>query len=182
MNRLVTGFSAFGSITDNPSAHLAEHYGGPFRVLEVSYAAVDRLIDELVDSDWDQVIFLGVAAQATTMRLELNGRNRVGITPDVAGVVAGPGVIDPSGPPKLDSDLWKSGFEELTAKEPSITFSTDAGDYLCNYTLYQARLRLPNIKTGFLHVPTADTCPLGEQMRLLHLILDVLDVTSTPRT
>ncbi|MFQ3677000.1 MAG: hypothetical protein SNJ74_03555 [Fimbriimonadaceae bacterium] len=170
MRLLITGFGPFGNVEDNPSAWLAERLGPPFRILDVSYGAVDALVEELAADPPDALLLMGVAAGSERMRLETTGRNHVGAVADVEGIVAGPGPIDPFGPPQLGSTLWRAPvfFEENEMWEPSV----DAGSYLCNYALYRCLRSLPGAAVGFLHVPLPDQMPLERQLEVGRTIVD----------
>jgi pyrrolidone-carboxylate peptidase len=159
MSVLVTGFGAFLGFSENPSGVLAEDLGG--QVLEVSFAAVDEFMDGL--GAFDAWLQIGLAAKARTMLYETVGRNFVSSVPDVRGMVAGPGVIDPMGPPALAATLWHGRSVECEDVLPS----TDAGGYMCNYLLYRALRRWPERRIGFLHVPQCAAMPLERQRELV---------------
>jgi pyroglutamyl-peptidase len=166
MSLLVTGFGSFLDHGENPSSVLAQCLGG--QELEVSYAAVDEFLDGL--GAFDAWLQLGLAARATTMLYETVGRNFVGDVPDVRGVVAGPGVIDPMGPPALAATLWHARAVECEDVRPS----TDAGGYMCNYVLYRALSRWPDRRIGFLHVPPFAVMSFERQRDLVARALETV--------
>jgi pyrrolidone-carboxylate peptidase len=166
MSVLVTGFGAFWGISENPSGVLAEGLGG--QVLEVSFAAVDEFMDGL--GAFDAWLQIGLAAKAETMLCETVARNFVSSVPDVRGMVAGPGVIDPMGPPALAATLWHGRSVECEDVLPS----TDAGGYMCNYLLYRALRRWPERRIGFLHVPPFAAMPLERQRELVLQTLETV--------
>lgn len=170
MRLLVTGFGPFGDVGDNPSAWLAERLGTPYRILEVSYTAVDDFVEELQADPPDALLLMGVASGAERMRVETTGRNLTGSIPDVEGRLAGPGPIDPTGPPQLGATLWRAPefFETNDLWETSV----DAGSYLCNYALYRCLQALPNVSVGFLHVPLPDQVPLERQLEVVRTLVD----------
>lgn len=172
MRVFVTGFGPFGEVTDNPSAFLAEHSGYPFKVMEVSYAAVDEELEKLAKENFDTLVMLGIAKDATELRLESLARNHVGETPDVRGVVAGPGAIDPDGPPQIHASLWTK--DKGLRGRPTREMSQDAGSYLCNYALYQALRKFPEKSVGFIHVPSFDMMDSDLQLAELAEILAFL--------
>lgn len=92
---LVTGFGPFGDIAENPSQHLAESCGEEFRILPVSYAAVDQFVEELRANAPERLLLLGAHGRAEPLHIELVAHNRIGDKADVDGVVAGPGRSTP---------------------------------------------------------------------------------------
>ncbi len=151
MRVLTTGFGPFGRFDSNPSAWLVEQCGRPHVVLPVSYAEVDRHVAGLDASTFDILVMVGVHGRARKMRLEQTARNTVGAHPDVDGHIAGPGLIDPLGPPlvktRLSSEAWWPGAEAV------FTRTDDAGAYLCNWIFYRAASRFQDRCFGFVHVP-----------------------------
>jgi pyroglutamyl-peptidase len=163
---LVTGFGPFLGHESNPSGILAEEVGG--LVLEVSYRAVDAFLDGLDPASFDTCLAIGLSAKGREPVIETVGRNWVGSVPDVTGMVCGPGVIEPAGPPALASTLVTS----------AVTASVDAGSYLCNYVLYRALRRFPEKRIGFLHVPAFSVVPFEEQIIVLRAIIAELEVAA----
>lgn len=151
MNLFVTGYGPFGTVTENPSGLIAARLGSPHQVLDVTFCAADTFLDEFGAMPYDALLMIGVAASAERMRLETVARNRIGHSPDVAGVVMGPGPVNAAAPRQLHASLW-SGFEQWL-DSPDFEPSVDAGDYLCNYLAFEAARRYPKRETGFLHVP-----------------------------
>ncbi len=166
---LVTGFGPFGSIDANPSQKLAETCGEEFRVLEVSFRAVDLFVEELALLPPRPVLLMGVAAASEKMRIEWVARNRIGKTPDVLGQVQGPSAIDPNGPPNLAASLWQ--HSDFGVEHDRWLPSVDAGDYLCNYVFYRALQKGPHHRIGFLHVPSEAKMGFADQALALQAIL-----------
>lgn len=167
MRILVTAFGAFGEFQENPSVDVAKSMGLPFKVLEVSFKAVDEFISGHDFSPYDSWIQIGVSGQIDVPHLELVGRNVIGETPDVRGEVHGPGLIDPSGPPQRGGTLWRSVVHELQALEQSV----DAGSYLCNYLYYTSLQRVLHLRIGFVHIPPADKLAVEETARRIQAVL-----------
>jgi len=170
MKLLVTGFGPFGSIAENPSSELAQSCGLDFRIVEVSFRAVDEFVEADLE-DCDALLAIGVKASAKKMTIETVARNDIGPTPDVLGEVQGPGPIDPRLPQNIAATLWS---QELLCETEDWTQSTSAGGYLCNYLFYSAASRCPGKRIGFLHVPTFETLQKIDQERILGLILRAL--------
>ncbi|MFM9872505.1 MAG: hypothetical protein ACKVQS_03450 [Fimbriimonadaceae bacterium] len=161
---LVTGFGSFRDIDENPSGWLAGQLGG--QVLEVSFAAVDEFLSGLDVEGFDVWLMIGVHGSAERMHLETVGRNFVGAGADVRGVVAGPGVIDPSLPPALSGTLFDADCEGEKA-----CLTIDAGGYLCNYLYFLGLARFPGKRIGFLHVPRIEVMGLEDQLVEVRRIL-----------
>lgn len=159
MSVLVTGFQAFGDIAENPSVYLAENSGADFRLLEVSYGAVDEFIASDAPAGYDAWLMIGVHGKSDTLRLETVAKNWVGTSPDVRGVVGGPSRLDVSLPPQLGATLW-SDMEPGEACE----LTWDAGDYLCNYLFFKGLASYPKVEIGFLHVCLPEKLDLGLQL------------------
>lgn len=150
MNIFVTGFGPFLDVAENPSGVIASRLGLSFEVLDVTFSAADAFLDRFATTDFEALLMIGVAANSTRMRFETVARNVIGPTPDVAGVVMGPGPVHGASPRQLHSSLWEG--IDAWASDP-FEMSVDAGSYLCNYLSYEAARRFPDRRTGFLHVP-----------------------------
>lgn len=172
MSLLVTGFGPFGSFEHNPSEVLARACAHPFQILRVAYHEVDRFLGTLDPSEQGSLLSLGVSASATAVRYELFGTNSVGPTPDVDGQVT-PGPIWPGGPNRLGSSLFGPD-ETVSLQSNDILLSASAGDFLCNYLLFQALRLLPNWKVGFVHIPPFDVVSQSAQAATLDRILSAL--------
>jgi pyroglutamyl-peptidase len=170
---LVTGFGPFLDVDENPSATLAQHCGLPFAILPVSYRAVDAWMDELDAASFDALLMIGVAAKSEKLRLETVARNEAGLKPDIDGLVLGPGPFDAAAEFQLASSLWQSAG--LTMDTDSWSISTDAGNYLCNYTFFRALQRWPEKDIGFLHVPRFEAVPQHAQETALQELLVYID-------
>jgi pyroglutamyl-peptidase len=168
---LVCGFRGFPAAPRNPSAMVIEALaaGGwspsgvetDYLALPVSWTqSVPLILDALRARPADAVLVVGVATSADAFRVETLGRNRASrslgdadgelwprpvIAPDGAGVIAA----------TAPSDEVLEGL--LHANLPA-RLSDDAGDYLCNFTLYSLLAARAAPMVGFLHVPQAREC------------------------
>lgn len=94
------------------------------------------------------------------LRLELLAQNRreLGRKDAVGGFPAGPSILD--GPTKYECRLpWKSVAELLRSEGIDFEWSTDAGGYLCNDTLYRLAHHAETLgvrRYGFVHLPLSD--------------------------
>ncbi len=167
----VTGFGAFGHVTDNPSAKLARLCGRSYQVLDVSFEAADAFLDDLGPSKLKWLLLLGVAAGRDHFSLELFARNWIGGAKDIheQGLE---GLIEEGAPLLLESNLWSPELvSQIVMTDPFTKVSMDAGDYLCNYIYYRAMQKLPNVLVGFLHVPTESHIGFDVQQQMLQKIL-----------
>lgn len=166
MRIFVTGFGAFGAVTDNPTTHLARRCGCDHAILPVRWSAVDAFLDGFDSEQFDALLLMGVNAKATVLHLERMAQNHA------AGAdideISGAGVIEHGGPQYRVSTLWRRG-DRLHPE--FMAYSRDAGTYLCNYSLYRALQRHPSVAIGFLHVPPFEAIPQNTQEELLEKLL-----------
>lgn len=150
MRLFVTGFGPFLEVKENPSGTIASRLGLPYRLLDVTFSAADSFLDEFETMEFDALLMIGVAKMSTKMRFECVARNTIGATPDVGGVVMGPGPVHAPAPQQLHAPLWAWADRWV---DDRFEVSVDAGSYLCNYIAFEAVRRFPERTTGFLHVP-----------------------------
>ncbi|RYG48250.1 hypothetical protein EON79_05035 [bacterium] len=170
MNLIVTGFGAFGTVTDNPSAILARGCGRECRILEVSYAEAGRFLASTEARLADGLLMLGVAVKRTTITPELFARNHRGKHPDVRGE-APFGEIEPGGPILLSATIWNQNDLADWTEHALVHPSLDAGTFLCNDISYRALRAFPDKPVGFLHVPPFEALHREEQEARLQKIL-----------
>ena len=173
----MTGFGPFHKIAVNPSGWLAERSDRDYRVLEVSYRAVDEFIQTLNPNAFDRLLMIGVATTRQFITPELFARNHHAPVPDVTGEIRTL-EIEPGAPLLLTSSLWHP--ERLSQAYPGhpTRTSCDAGGYLCNYIAFRALRRFPEKEVGFLHIPTFETVSQSEQIGALHAILAAVESSS----
>lgn len=182
---LLTGFEPFGGAAVNPSWELARRFEGntiemvhvQTAVLPVNWASAWGALQEAierVDPQW--VLMLGLAATRTAVGAEVRARNYTTPVPDNAGALPpADDRVEPAGPQfrvcTLPAPLIAERMQE--AGVPA-EISTDAGSYLCNWTLYKALAYAdgrPSLRgVGFVHIP-----PLPGQGGNMALNLDRLE-------
>ena len=170
---LVTGFSAFPRAPVNPTERLIEMFdasrwspeGAELRtaVLPVEYGRVPGMLCELgLAFRPDVAIHFGLAETARGFRLERTARNRSSLAkPDAAGGLP-PARAIVKGGRALASGL---PLDEIAARLKAgglpVTLSSNAGEYLCNYTFYlacgQTHPDYAPAMAGFVHVPFLDS-------------------------
>lgn len=159
---LVTGFGPFPGVADNPSARFAaavdgREIGGARivgRVIPVDWSAAWPAIEAAVaETRPDALLMYGVAVQRHRVEVERVARNVAGPRLDARGALPADEAIAPGGPSTLPCRLpWAALLG------PEVGASDDAGDYLCNFVLYQAVHRLGDAVRycGFVHLPAGD--------------------------
>jgi pyroglutamyl-peptidase len=165
---LVTGFSAFPGAPVNPSAaivmRLLRRHSRRFRlheiklqtaVLPVVYNEVTRELEELVARTRpDAIVHLGLASRRKQVSVETRALNRVTILhSDAAKRRAAARAVRDGGLPALRAPLATPPLVTLMRRTGVPTqLSIDAGDYVCNQTLYVS-LSSRGAPAVFIHVP-----------------------------
>lgn len=165
---LVTGFGAFPGAPQNPTVAIIECLEGSRRrleragvqlrtcVLPVVYADVDSALREAVRRDRpDAILHLGLASRRRRICVEARAINRVScLQPDASGrAPASPGLAPHA--PRIASATY-SARKIVAAIERlglPVHLSVNAGDYVCNATLYWSLLAKAAPQIGFIHVP-----------------------------
>jgi pyroglutamyl-peptidase len=165
---LVTGFSAFPGAPVNPSAavvmRLLERHARRLRlhgirlqtaVLPVIYDEVARELEELVARTHpDAIVHLGLASRRKQVSVETRAVNRLTtLHPDAARRRAAARAVRAGGLPALRSPLAGPSLVMLMRRAGvPAQLSIDAGDYVCNQTLYTS-LASGGAPAVFIHVP-----------------------------
>jgi len=170
---LVTGFGPFPGAPENPTERLMdrlsgeapESFGaGALRMLVLptdyrrSWAMLRR---HYARFDPDIVVHFGLSRRAEALHVERRATRRCSADrPDAAGYSPPSGAIRRSGPEELAAtlpvDAMVGALNE--AGYPAV-LSDDAGDYVCNATLYRSLLAAAAGQArlvGFIHVPPID--------------------------
>lgn len=195
---LLTGFEAFGGLTENPSQIAAETLSqlkwdnADVRclILPVEFIAAKEILAEFYQGEWipDIILHLGVARSRNTITLErfamnmmdtANGDN-VGYFPDEVPVVKDAPLAYQTTLPckRIVHYLKDKGFE---AK-----LSNSAGTYVCNAVLYTSLHLLSNgrsgislgtgerVQCGFIHLPLFETMNKDIQLTTVKAIIQWL--------
>jgi len=164
---LVTGFGAFGGVTDNPSAIITQALikdplpntrvvGG---VLPVEFAAAgERLQELLARHEPDLAVCLGVAPSRNVISLERIAVNLVDARiPDNGGQQPVDECIARDAPTAYFSTLPIKAMKQAMEREKApVEISNSAGTFVCNmvfFTLMHALRERPQTRGGFMHVP-----------------------------
>lgn len=163
---LVAGFGAFpghavnpaqkivGMLTRRKSAFGLAGIDLHVAVLPVDHAALSPLLTRLFAfNSPDAVLLLGVAARRKGLTIETVARNRASVLrPDAARQTAWSRFIVHGGPAVLPSPGCAARLTAAARKSGlSAGVSRDAGDYLCNESLYLSLLM--DRRASFIHVP-----------------------------
>jgi pyroglutamyl-peptidase len=164
---LVTAFGAFPGAPHNPSADIVELLDRFWRrrfartgvrlvtaVLPVVHAIASHVDALVAKTRPDAILHLGLAGQRRRVSVETRARNAISpLRPDANGRYATSRINLPTGAPFLRSD-WPAVRLNAALRASGIDteLSIDAGDYVCNATLWRSleRRTAPAI---FLHVP-----------------------------
>ncbi len=165
---LLTAFGSFPGAPVNPTMAIARmvgrRHGRRFArlgielrtaELPVVYAGAETRAAALIaQMKPDVVLHLGLAGRRKRLSFETRARNRLSVLhPDAARRRAGRLLVEPDGPSALAARAPVARcVRAIAAAGAACAPSIDAGDYLCNQTLY-ASLRSAAPMVAFVHVP-----------------------------
>ncbi len=165
---LATGFGPFPGAPENPTAALMRALAGmaaetfcasAFQAVALpteyrrSWEMLERLYDDFAP---DIVVHFGLSDGIEAIHLECVGRNAVDrAKPDAAGHAPPSTLVAEHGAETLPSTFpAKAIFRALLDAGIPAALSDDAGDYVCNATLYRSLRAAPATRrVGFVHVP-----------------------------
>lgn len=162
---LVTGFGAFPGVPSNPSEKLiarlvaappplSSNISAHFHLLPVTWAMLEAELPALYEAYRpDAVVHFGVASKRRMISIEARARNAASLkNVDAAGLHFGRAILAPDGPAARPSTLPVSALvSAVTEAGVLVRRSRDAGDYLCNATLWTSlTCGLPSV---FVHIP-----------------------------
>jgi pyroglutamyl-peptidase len=183
---LVTGFGPFPDAPQNPTEGLMrvlaaeppEKFGaGTLKAVVLktdyrrSWSALRRLYSSFAPN---VVLHFGLSSRIDVIHLERAGRNLVDrAKPDAAGYAPSSSLLSKTGPEVIASTLPTA---EIVAALKQAGFpaalSDDAGDYVCNATLYRSlRASLGARNIGFVHVPPERKLPAKRLAEAATLVL-----------
>ena len=127
-----------------------------YLTLPVSWGrSAEIVLENAAAGAFDGVLVVGVAVEADAFRVETVGRNRASLARnDHDGALWTRPLIHADGPADLAATAPVEAMHQalLSAGLPA-RLSDDAGDYLCNFTLYRLLAARAAPAVGFLHVP-----------------------------
>ncbi|MDO8799825.1 hypothetical protein [Phenylobacterium sp.] len=179
---LVCGFGSFPAAPRNPSGAIIEGlareawappgFEVEYLTLPVAWTgSVEAIQDVLAERAADAVLVVGVATESDAFRVETMGRNRAGrAKPDDRGETWEGSLIKPDGPGALAATAPTAEIlDALIGSHLAARLSDDAGDYLCNFTLYRLLAEQAAPSVAFLHVPQAREFADGASGSLLEV-------------
>jgi pyroglutamyl-peptidase len=165
---LVTGFGPFPGAPENPTEALikalakepADAVGaGTFKtvVLPTAYGrSWAKLRRTYARFEPDMVVHFGLHGGANAIHIETVGVNLIDPKkPDASGSTPTSGRVRRGGPERLSATLPADAILAALKRNRILAqLSDDAGDYVCNATLYRSLHAAPAGRTvGFIHVP-----------------------------
>ena len=164
---LVTAFGAFPGMPSNPSSRLVAQLAKQHRArlarlgielvtaeLPVIFAQVPHDLAALLERTRPQaIIHVGVAGRRKLASVETRAVNRIGtLRPDAARTVSATARVLSAGPAQVAA-RWPAQrlAAAMNSMHPIARLSIDAGDYVCNQTLYLSLARTSG-PVGFLHI------------------------------
>lgn len=188
---VVTGFTPFGTHTENPSAHVVRALGadgaGPrgtrlvTEVLPTSFArATGRVRALLEEHEPALLLALGLAEDRSVLTVERVGVNLVDARiPDVDGDQPVDVPVREGGP---DAHLVTIDVRAAVAAARGTgieaTTSSTAGLYVCNAVLYTAldaaRSAQAGTRAGFLHLPSVTHLPVADAVAAVRAVVGAL--------
>jgi 8-oxo-dGTP diphosphatase len=175
---LVTGFEPFGDHLSNISQDIANSVDGEIVrdcVIESLILSVDesgsRTVSNLLrDNKYDAIMHLGLAEKAESPRIEMLAKDILDFRiPDNSGRQVSSAKI--SGQGDLRSTISPDDWDIIRMIDSPV-ISHDAGEYLCNETLYRTLLALEdNTPCFFLHLPMLQDDARGLALQCLDRML-----------
>jgi pyroglutamyl-peptidase len=175
---LITGFGPFPGVPVNATMRLvpelAERATRAFAGIRIAtailptewLAAPQRLAQLLGEIRPDLALHFGVSGRARGFEIETRACNRCAATPDASGALPPLGAVREGGAEHQRAALPVQYLVARLRRRGIPAFvSRDAGDYLCNATLYHSLARareMPGRRVGFIHVPATLARPGGE--------------------
>lgn len=152
MKVLVTAFLPFNNSLNNYSMEVIKYIDNVTKeILDVVYDECYNVLNNKYNlNSFDLIIALGEARMRNELTLELQAKN-----------ISSCSLKDNSGILKQNEVIYENGKEIIKTKvsldniKELITFSTDAGKFVCNNLYYHLLLNYPS-KSVFIHIPNCN--------------------------
>jgi pyroglutamyl-peptidase len=175
---LITGFGPFPAVPVNATMRLVPEIAEAgsrllpglriaTAILATEWQAAPQRLDRLLaEVRPDLVLHFGVSGRARGFEVETRACNRCAASPDASGALPPAGIIRQGGAVHLAAGLPVPYLVARLRRRGIRAFvSRDAGDYLCNATLYHSLALargVPGRRVGFIHVPATLARPGGD--------------------
>jgi pyroglutamyl-peptidase len=162
MKILISSFGPFHNFENNPSELIMNELKHEFnfdlkksidwKVIPVTYKAVDALYNDNIINKYNYIIHLGVATNFDKLRIEINAHNSISGN-DIDGFEPGNQIIN-NGNEIISSNFPFEVIDYILNKyKDEVVISDDAGRYLCNYIYYKSLYHFKNeSKVIFIHI------------------------------
>ncbi|MEI2384588.1 peptidase C15 [Breoghania sp. JC706] len=162
---LITGFGSFPGIAANPTEALIERlaasppplpdgFQAAYAVLPVTWTMLEAELPRLyADHAPEAIVHFGVAGRRRMISIETRARNVASMSrADASGFCRPQAVLEPEGPRHRASTVPAGTLIEAVNRAGlEARTSRDAGDYLCNATLWSSLAA--GYPATFVHVP-----------------------------
>ncbi len=165
---LLTGFEPFGGDTHNPSAAIANACASAsvaVRILPVDGEKIEAALNQAVLETKPKVLLmLGLARGKTRLAFEKIAVNWLEYRiPDNAGMSRQGEKMLETAPEALFNTLPLERMQDgLTHHKIPFELSFSAGAFLCNQVFFLARVKFPDLPSGFVHLPSDETLAFGK--------------------
>tara|TARA_B100000282_G_scaffold29084_1_gene18840 strand:+ start:322 stop:1263 length:942 start_codon:yes stop_codon:yes gene_type:complete len=175
---LVTGFEAFGEHEVNVSESVAKSLDGlevrghkiRSLILSVDFEGSKKVADMLDDEQFAAILHIGLAANSLHPRIEIKARDILDFRiPDNGGRLVKDTKI--SGQGDILSTINHHDWDILSMIDSPV-ISVDAGEFICNETLYRTLMKIEgDTPCFFLHLPLTQCDAKGLAMQCLDRML-----------
>ncbi len=175
---LVTGFEAFAGHNVNVSEQVAKSLDGEIvrghvirsLILTVDYEGSNRVANMLGKEEFAAILHIGLAANSTHPRIEIKAKDILDFRiPDNGGRIVKDTEISGSG--DIDSTINHNDWD-VESMIDSPVVSNDAGEFICNETLYRTLMKIEDrTPCFFLHLPLSQNDARGLALQCLDRML-----------
>jgi pyroglutamyl-peptidase len=175
---LITGFGPFPGVPVNATMRLVPELAAratrafagiriATAILPTEWLAAPQRLDQLLgEVRPDLALHFGVSGRARGFEVEMRACNRCATSPDASGALPPAATVRDGDAVQLRAGLPVQYLVARLRRRGIPAFvSRDAGDYLCNATLYHSLTRAREAtgrRVGFIHVPATLARPGGE--------------------
>ena len=175
---LVTGFEPFGDNTTNISGEVAMQLHGNIvrdceiisMVLDVDYSGSTKIANLIKNEEFSAIVHIGLAESSVKPRIEIRAKDILDFRiPDNSGRLVSKQEISGNGDlySTINVDDW-----DVESMIDSPQISKDAGEFICNETLYRTlESNAKQIPCFFLHLPKSQPDAKGLVLQCIDRML-----------